>query len=78
MIASLLMNFFHAQITWLLDGEEVEDAEVKYSDNGEAEFFLREVLLEDGGIYSCIAENSLKKVTSSCRVTIKSEKSHSL
>lgn len=51
----------------------MEDAEVKYSDEGDAEFFLKEVLPEDSGVYTCIAENSVKKASSSCKVLIKSK-----
>ncbi|XP_076821519.1 myosin light chain kinase, smooth muscle-like isoform X3 [Clavelina lepadiformis] len=58
------------KITWLLDGEELTDAEVKYTEDGSAELLLRESVPEDEGVYTCIAENPLKRVMSSCKVTI--------
>nr|CAB3264137.1 myosin light chain kinase, smooth muscle [Phallusia mammillata] len=58
------------KITWLLDGEEILDAELKYEEDGNIELLLPEALPEDEGVYTCIAENPLKRVMSSCTVTI--------
>nr|XP_002122169.1 myosin light chain kinase, smooth muscle isoform X2 [Ciona intestinalis] len=58
------------KITWLLDGEEILDAELKYDDDGHAHLVLPEALPEDEGVYTCIAENPLKRVMCSCKVTI--------
>ena len=59
-----------AQITWLLDGQKLEDAEIKYEEDGSIEVFLAEALPEDEGVYTCIAENPLKRVMCSCKVSI--------
>jgi len=57
-------------ITWLLDGQKLEDAEIKYEEDGSIEVFLAEALPEDEGVYTCIAENPLKRVMCSCKVSI--------
>uniref|UniRef100_H2YHI4 Myosin light chain kinase, smooth muscle n=1 Tax=Ciona savignyi TaxID=51511 RepID=H2YHI4_CIOSA len=58
------------KITWLLDGEAILDADLKYEEDGSAQLVLSEALPEDEGVYTCIAENPLKRVMCSCKVTI--------
>jgi len=54
----------------LLDGGEITDAEVKYDEEGNIDLLLPEALPEDEGVYTCIAQNPLKRVMCSCTVTI--------
>ena len=61
------------QIRWLLDGDEITDADIKYLDDGTTELLLQEALPDDEGVYTCIAENPLKRVMTSCRVSIDGE-----
>jgi len=58
------------QVTWLLDGEGIVEAEIKNDEDGNHELILVESLLDDEGVYTCIAENKYKRVMSSCKVTI--------
>nr|XP_039266508.1 muscle M-line assembly protein unc-89-like [Styela clava] len=58
-------------ITWLLDGDPLTDADCKYAEDGHIELFLPEALPEDEGVYTCIAQNKLKRVMCSCKVTVK-------
>lgn len=57
-------------ITWLLDGDPFPDGDCKYSEDGNAELFLSKALPEDEGVYTCIAQNKLKRVMCSCKVTV--------
>ena len=54
----------------MLDGEGIVEAEIKNDEDGNHELILVESLLDDEGVYTCIAENKYKRVMSSCKVTI--------
>jgi len=59
------------EVRWLVDGEAVdESAEIKSDEEGNYQLILPESLPEDEGIYSCVAENPLNHVISSCKVTV--------
>ena len=56
---------------WLVDGEAVdESAEMKQDEDGNFELILQDSLPEDEGIYSCVAENHINHVISSCKITV--------
>jgi len=61
------------EVRWLVDGEAVdESAEMKQDEDGNFELILQDSLPEDEGIYSCVAENHINHVISSCKITVDS------
>ena len=67
------MSKFFLKMKWLFNGDEITDAEIKCSDDGHIEFLLSDAMADDEGVYTCIAENPLKRIMSSCRISIDGE-----
>ncbi|XP_052825204.1 twitchin isoform X2 [Octopus bimaculoides] len=62
----------HPKVTWLKDGKEIKTGDhymVTYS-YGICSLEVHTAELSDAGKYTCIAENSLGEVQSSCRVNV--------
>ncbi|XP_041118018.1 myosin light chain kinase, smooth muscle-like isoform X1 [Polyodon spathula] len=61
------------QITWLLDDNTIQYAHATF-ENGVAKLTVQDALPEDGGLYTCVAENSCGRATCSAKVVIKEKK----
>ncbi|XP_047646555.1 myosin light chain kinase, smooth muscle isoform X2 [Phacochoerus africanus] len=62
------------QITWLLNGQPIQYAR-STCEAGVAELHIQDALPEDNGTYTCLAENTLGRVSCSARVTVHEKKS---
>ena len=59
------------EICWMLDGQklESEDGEASFVD-GVARMVLEDAMMEDSGVYECVAKNKGGEARTSCNVTI--------
>ncbi|XP_020925890.1 myosin light chain kinase, smooth muscle isoform X1 [Sus scrofa] len=62
------------QITWLLNGQPIQYAR-STCEAGVAKLHIQDALPEDDGTYTCLAENTLGRVSCSARVTVHEKKS---